>query len=49
VAEAAVTADAEYRERLIAEAERVVEQWRVEGYLGKAVQHSPQVSLVRNS
>jgi hypothetical protein len=35
-----VMADAEYRARPIAEAKQVVEQWRVEGFFGKAVQHS---------
>jgi hypothetical protein len=40
MARARLFEDAEYRARLIAEAKRVVEQWRVEGFFGKAVQHS---------
>ena len=31
-------ADAEYRSRLIAEARLIVEEWRREGYFGKAAQ-----------
>ena len=40
LARARLFEDAEYRWRLIADAKRVVEQWRVEGFFGKAVQHS---------
>ena len=40
MAKARLFEDAEYRARLIADAKRVVEQWRAEGYFGKAVQHS---------
>jgi hypothetical protein len=40
MAKARLFGDAEYRERLIAEARREVEQWCVEGYFGKAAQHS---------
>ena len=47
VAEALVIADAEYRGKLIAEAKRVVEQWRVEGFFGKAVQHSQDLHNAR--
>ena len=36
MAEAAVVADAEYRTKLIVDAKRLVEQWRVECYFGKA-------------
>lgn len=39
MAEAAFIADAEYRARLIADSKRAVEQWRVEGHFGKAVQN----------
>lgn len=35
MARAKVFADAAYRTRLIAEAERVVEQWQAEGFFGK--------------
>ena len=40
MAEARLLEDAEYRAELIAEARAQVEQWRVEGFFGKAVQHS---------
>jgi hypothetical protein len=40
MAKARLFEDAEYRAKLIADAKRVVEQLRMEGYFGKAVQHS---------
>ena len=47
MARAKVFADAAYRTRLIAEAERVVEEWRVEGFFGKqaaqSVRKAPEI------
>jgi hypothetical protein len=40
MAKARLFEDAEYRAKLIADAKQVVEQWRAQGFFGKAVQHS---------
>ena len=39
MAKARLFEDAEYRSRLIEEAKLIVEEWRVEGFFGKAVQN----------
>jgi hypothetical protein len=49
MAKAGLFEEAEHRERLIAEAKRVVEQWRVEGYFGKAVRHSQDLHDARSA
>ena len=49
MAEAAVIADAAFRAKLIAEAKRVVEQWRVEGFFGKGKAGDARTSFERNS
>jgi hypothetical protein len=49
MARARLFEDAEYRSRLIADAKRVVEQWRAEGFFGKAVQHSQDLHKPRSA
>ena len=45
MAEARLVDDEEYRAKLIADAKRVVEQWRVEGFFGKQAALSVRVGI----